>query len=422
MILFLIAILFNSLSHAYVDTRIDNTTGAITTNGTFFYPKIIWNCSDSECLKELASQGFNVAMLMSASITGDPAVSLVFLDNCAKAGLFGICGIGRDVVRDISKLTNYINQIKHHNSLFAISFPDEGTTSYASLGVGNTKQELLNAYNTIKEIAPDLLIVFDHFKEDNNVTWRDIGDIVDAFGVDWYPFVTDPSLNSFHSWQAIMKKLQTETLAGNNCKSIWQFAQGSSTGTFQKAPTYQEMGLQFWASVTYSAKSAFQIYGWDVRSNGMKINPVVRNDVYKLISNDINPNIEWLGKSIKYNDNIIITASKNSDLLTEPNPYVSHICLTYGNYVYVVIVNGHYSKTCNSMSLNISGITDQAATIISSSDIVDPPSIINGTLNIGDIKPFGYRVLKFSQTEEATPTGTGVSAPLRPRIVDEALQ
>ncbi|MCK8603313.1 hypothetical protein [Desulfoferrobacter suflitae] len=393
--LLLIPTYFLGLSHAYVATSINKSTGAITANGSFFYPKIIWNCG-AESMKEVAANGFNVVLDMWAGYSGDVNRTLTMLDACSNAGIFGICGIGRNLVRDIAKLSSYINGIKNHEALFAITFPDEGTTSYEELGVGNTKEEMLAAYNKIKEIAPNLLVIFDHYKEDNGVTWGDIGDVVDAFGIDYYPFVIDPGWNSFHSWQGIMKTLQTDTLAGDNCKAIWQFAQGSSSGSYQRIPTYRDMALEFWASVSYFAKGAYQIYGWGISSDGMQTNTDVRNDAYNLIKNDVIPNQEWLARSLKADNSLTLSAKTNSDLLTGSNPYVSSICLAHEDRVYFVIVNGHFSKACGSVSVILSGVQDQVATIIADSSGGDAPTIKDGLFSVGDLEPFGYRVLKFN--------------------------
>lgn len=390
-------ILFPSLVFAYVNTSINKDNGLITANGSFFYPKIVWNCSDLEGISEVAAHGFNVALDIWAGSTGDVSRTITFLDNCQKSGIFGIPGIGRNVVRDISKLTSYIDGIKQHKALFAISFPDEATITYESEPAPNTKTELLAAYYKIKELAPNLIIICDNFTEANGVSWKDLGDVVDAIGIDLYPFVTDPSWNSFHSWQITTKKVETDSLAGNTCKAIWQFAQGSSSGNYQRIPTYHDMCLQFWASITYFAKGSYQIYGWNISSNGMKTNTAVRDDAYKLIMNIINPNIEWLANSLKYKEKITISATVNNDLLIGDNPYVSYICLIYKEQVFLVIINGHYSKNCGSIVVGIDGLSDQIGTVIADSSGNFSPNINNNIISIGDIEPFGYRVLRLNQ-------------------------
>jgi hypothetical protein len=395
-IISVIAIFYTSPSSAYVTTTIDARSGAVYANGALFYPIIAWNCDNLADMQEIAYHKFNVSLNMWAGYSGDANRSLIFLDNCLKANILGICGISRKLVRDLDKLSRYINKIKYHDALFAISFPDEGTTSYAELGKGNTKDEMRNAYRSIKAIAPKLLIICDHFKEDNSVSWQDLGDVVDAFGVDYYPFVMEARWNSFHNWQHLMDDVQSQTLHGNKCKALWQFAQGSSSGAYQRIPTYSDMCLQFWASITYMAKGAYQIYGWNIRENGMKYNHDIRANVYSLINNMIIPNRRWLSSSTIYDINVSLTSQCNAYLLTGNHPYISHISLIHGKNVYLIIINGHSSKTCGSVSARVVGLCDQTAIVVADSTGNDPPSVKDELVEIGDIGPFGYRVLGFS--------------------------
>lgn len=382
----LIALVFSLNTQAYVESRINGD--AVIIDGELFYPLILWQCKDTACMDEVVQNGFNTALHSGISSTAsDPTSTLDFLSMCEDAGIYCIPGIGRDAVRNLTNLESYLNAIKGSRALFAISLPDEGTTSYPNLGAGNTYEELVAAYDLIKRVTPGLIVIFDHYFEDNGVTWAETGDFTDFFGLDWYPFVVDPSWNSFKSWQDLTKTVHKEVLSGQVAEAIWQFNQTSApTAGTHVAPTYADMALQFWSGVVYGLKGGAQFYGWAITNEGMQFNSDVKEAAYKLLADDVLPNTEWLMLSRETGP--VFMDSDTCTIYQGDDPYVAFRMLELGSDYYFAIINGKYNSDCTG-TLNF-GLDDPEITMLYEST----PSnleMVDSKVDL-TIERFGYKV------------------------------
>jgi hypothetical protein len=248
-------VLFTNKAEAYVHTSIDETTGAITANGMLFYPKVIWVTSESN-LDAAVETGFNVGFTLVAN--GGPAAacidaSLKFLDAAHNAGMYGLLWMSRVTTRDVGVIREWVQGIKHHPALLGIRFPDEGTSpreeeTPGRIEPGLTREEMLAAYKTIKDVAPDLLVSFETYSYtrpktsgegycagggqeidlDHCVTWADVGDIADMVGIQYYPFLEEYP-HYFHEEQRRMNLAFTAAATGVHHQANFAVSQGCAS-------------------------------------------------------------------------------------------------------------------------------------------------------------------------------------------------
>jgi hypothetical protein len=168
--------------------------------------------------------------------------------------------------------------------------------------------------------------------------------------------------------------------------------------------TREELILAYWAQVVYGARNSYEVYRWN-EPIGLNGYPALQQHIAEIITTIIDPNIEWVVQATATKEAVSVTAASNPFLL-EPSsasggivPYVDYAAFTYEDHLYILIFNGDKpdgGTTLGSATIRVDSAQDQTVDVISANDGPDSYAVRNGTIDMGDLEPYDYRVLKVS--------------------------